>query len=365
MKKLNLEKIFVGLFVGILTLPTVFMLAFGYFLNWEQYKHFKVYDFFMGEYQEELKCFLKEDMPNIENISNQKLLNGVFLKDGDLVKINNNNEKFDDFSKTIPKFKSFFNRTDKPIYFLIIPSKNSFIEKKSEDFINGLKRDFDSTFQKNVSFVQTKSFFNKIKEISPYYRTSEKINGFGAYLIYCDLVKEIGEKSVDYANFSIYTVVDDYFGELYNKNFKDKIQPDVIEIYKHYYLNIKTSVKEIDFMGKTRSRDTIFDVSYINDSNRFNLIFGKPSLIKDVRTNLKNKDRVLIFCDENVNNLMQFLTLNFSQITLVNLNDFFYVKQNVFDKINLFKANGYDKIFFIYGYNNFTVYDQFNNLKYF
>ncbi len=329
----------------------------------------------MGEYQEELKCFLKEHIPvysgfaflkpNIENISNQKLLNGVFLKDGDLVKINNNNEKFDDFSKTIPKFKSFFNRTDKPIYFFIIPSKNSFIEKKSEDFINGLKRDFDSTFQKNVSFVQTKSFFNKIKEISPYYRTSEKINGFGAYLIYCDLVKEIGEKSVDYANFSIYTVVDDYFGELYNKNFKDKIQPDVIEIYKHYYLNIKTSVKEIDFMGKTRSRDTIFDVSYINDSNRFNLIFGKPSLIKDVRTNLKNKDRVLIFCDENVNNLMQFLTLNFSQITLVNLNDFFYVKQNVFDKINLFKANGYDKIFFIYGYNNFTVYDQFNNLKYF
>ena len=63
MKKLNLEKIFVGLFVGILTLPTVFMLAFGYFLNWEQYKHFKVYDFFMGEYQEELKCFLKEDIP--------------------------------------------------------------------------------------------------------------------------------------------------------------------------------------------------------------------------------------------------------------------------------------------------------------
>ena len=117
--------------------------------------------------------------------------------------------------------------------------------------------------------------------------------------------------------------------------------------------------------GKVLQRNTIYDISKIYDFDKTNLIFGSKAVVKHVETNFNEGENLLIFADEYINNFMQFLSLHYKKITVLNLSVIKQLKhKNLLHLANI-NLNDYDKILMLYGIESLNDDEQFLNLKYF
>lgn len=351
------------------------MVCFGKFIDWTYFKGFNFRDFLGGEYQENFNDFFKDKLPvynrltflknNFDILTGQTVSNGVLVRGQELTKIHKlpNEGKFDLFSLHVMRFAQDLK---KQAYYLFIPSKlqlndsvfKFYGDSEIKDEIERLKKKYLIPLENNILYENS-------KEVSPYYRTSNRLNSYGAYLLYCSNMKKLGKNVYDIENFNIHHVVDDYYGELYSKNFGRNINPDTIDIFKFNGKDIDFSVEETYGNGTVLKRKTIYDLDRINDYDKTHVIFGGNAVLKEVETNLEEKEKLLIFSDDSINNLMQFFPLHYKKITVVNLHEIYYSKDEVFEKLKNIKKNDYDKILFIYQIESLNDDEQFRNLKYF
>ena len=379
MKKINLKTIFVVVFNILLIFPLFYFMVFGVFLDWRNLREFNFKDFLNGDYQKSFNDFFKEQIPiysdiavskpNFDILTGQTVFNGVFLQNDELIRIN----KLPNF-KTIEYFcngvNSFFKKNTKPTYVLIVPTKfqvncNSLNLSTEYKLGKEIKTYLNQNLNSEIISLDDGVLFEKSKEINSFYRTSSFLNSMGAYLLYNRNMKKLGQDAIDLQYFNIFHFVDCYYGELYNKKFSSSVVADVIEVFKYVGKRVNFNVREIKSNGEGKKRFTIYDLTKINDSNKKNIVFGSSCAVKDVETSFKEKEKLLIFADEFVNNMMQFLALHYSKITVVNLNEMFYLKQRILNNIKNINVKDYDKVLFIYNINSLTDYEQFLNLNYF
>ena len=379
MKKINLKTIFIFVFNILLIFPLFYFVVFGVLLDWRNLREFNFKDFLNGDYQKSFNDFFKEQIPiysnlaaskpNFDVLTGQNVFNGVFLQNDELIKINKfpNFNSIDCFCKSI---NSFFKKFNKPIYVLIVPTKFQ-VNCSSLNFSTEYKlgKEINERLNQNLNSEIVKLedgvLFEKSKEVNSFYRTSSRLNPMGAYFLYSRNMKKLGQDALDLQHFNIFHFVDGYYGELYNKNFNSSVVADVIEIFKYTGQNVNFTVKETKNNAQEQLRSTIYDLTKINDSNKKNIVFGSDCVIKDVETSFKEKEKLLIFADDFVNNMMQFLALHYSKITVINLNEIFFLKQNILSKFKNINIKNYDKILFIYNLESLTDYEQFLNLNYF
>ena len=355
---------------------------FGFFMDWNYFRSFKVRDFFAGEFQKDFNYYFKDRLPvysrltflksNFDILTGQNVSNGVLVNGKELIKIPEipNLDKVHLFGLHTTRFLKHFN---KPTYCLFIPSKLGLSDNPLKFHNeNSLNHDFEFYYRRggedlNVNFLDCSVLFENSKEINVYYRTSNKINPYGAYLLYSSNIKKLGQSPIDMEDFNIYHVVGNYFGELYSKNFLKGVNPDTIDIFRYCKKDISFDVEEIYNDGHVLKRDTIYDFSRIDDYDKTNIIFGGKAVIKNVETDLEGKEKILIFSDENIDNFMQFLPFHYKEITIVNLRQIFYSFDNggVLEKIRRLNVSDYDKLLFIYGVESLNDDEQFRNLKYF
>ena len=367
------------MFGFILMLPAIFLIVFGYFMDWQDFRSFNFYDFLGGQFQENLDVYFKDKIPiysrlsylktNIDILTGQTISNRVLVRNFQLTKIFKpiSYDKSDLFVKHV---NSFVKNLNKPLYYLIIPSKlqlnesplkfYSDIEKKNNlyDYLNN---NLDYRFTP----LDYAILFENSKEVNAYYRTTDQLNSYGAYMLYSSCIKGLGLKPYDMQNFKIYHLVRDYYGDLYSRKFYNNIKSDTIDIFKYCGKDIDFEVESINVEGNISKRNTIYDISRINDFRKINVIFGKKAVLKHVKTNLEAKEQILIFADRFINELMQFFSLHYKKITVVDLHDIFYSKSEVFEEIRKIKTDEYDRILFIYGIESLNDDEQFRNLKYF
>lgn len=379
MKKINLKAGFVFVFNILLLFPLFYFIVFGVLLDWRNLREFNFKDFLNGDYQKSFNDYFKEQIPIYSNIAaskpnfniltGQTVFNGVFLQNDELIKISKlpNFNIIDYFCNSV---NSFFKKFNKPVYVLIMPTKfqvNCSSLNASPEFKMGkeIKMKLNQNLNAEIIKLDDGVLFEKSKEINSFYRTSSRLNSMGAYLLYSRNMKKLGQDAIDLQNFNIFHFVDCYYGELYGKNFSNSVVADVIEIFKYVGKNTNVNVREIKNNAKDRVRSTIYDLTRINDSDKSKIVFGEDSALKDVETSFKEKEKLLIFADDFVNNMMQFLALHYSKITVVNLNEIFYLKQQNLKKIKNINVKDYDKVLFIYNLKSLTAYEQFLNLNYF
>ncbi len=379
MKKINLKAGFVFVFNILLLFPLFYFIVFGVLLDWRNLREFNFKDFLNGDYQKSFNDYFKEQIPIYSNIAaskpnfniltGQTVFNGVFLQNDELIKISKlpNFNIIDYFCNSV---NSFFKKFNKPVYVLIMPTKfqvNCSSLNASPEFKMGkeIKMKLNQNLNAEIIKLDDGVLFEKSKEINSFYRTSSRLNSMGAYLLYSRNMKKLGQDAIDLQNFNIFHFVDCYYGELYGKNFSNSVVADVIEIFKYVGKNTNVNVREIKNNAKDRVRSTIYDLTRINDSDKSKIVFGEDSALKDVETSFKEKEKLLIFADDFVNNMMQFLALHYSKITVVNLNEIFYLKQQNLKKIKNINVKDYDKVLFIYNLESLTAYEQFLNLNYF
>ena len=379
MKKINLKTIFIFVFNLLLIFPLFYFVVFGVLLDWRNLREFNFKDFLNGDYQKSFNDYFKEQIPiysniaaskpNFDILTGQSVFNGVFLQNDELIKISKlpNLKTIDFFCNSV---NFFFKKFNKPTYVLIMPTKfqvNCSSLNISPKYKIGkeVKEKLNQNLISEIVRLEDGVLFEKSKEINSFYRTSSRLNPMGAYLLYSRNIKKLGQDAIDLQHFNIFHVVDGYYGELYNKNFSGSVGADVIEIFKYVKENVSFSVKETKANSKDSTRSTVFDLTKINDVNKKNIVFGSDCVIKDVETSFKEKEKLLIFADDFVNNMIQFLALHYSKITVVNLNEMFYLKQSILSKFRNFNVKEYDKILFIYNIESLADHEQFLNLNYF
>ena len=351
------------------------MVCFGKFIDWSYFKEFNFRDFLGGEYQESFNDFFKDKLPvynkltflknNFDVLTGQTVSNGVLVRGQELIKIHKlpNEGKIELLNLHTYRFSKDL---DKQCYYLFIPSKLQLTDSVFKFYGDSeLKDEIDLSKRQNFILLESNILYENLKEVNAYYRTSNRLNSYGAYLLYRSNMKKLGKNVYDIENFNIHHVVDDYYGELYSRNFSKNINPDTIDIFKFNGKDIDFNVQEIYANGTVLKRNTIYDLGRINDYDKTHVIFGGNAVLKDVETNLEEKEKLLVFSDDSINNMMQFLPLHYKKITVVNLREIYYSKDEVLKKIKTINKNDYDKILFIYQIESLNDDEQFRNLKYF
>ena len=379
MKRLEIEKIFIFIFSCILIFPAIFFIFFGFFLDWKDFKSFRLKEFYSGEFQEDFSDYFKDKIPfynkiaalklNMDILAGQAIFNGVFLQDNELIKIS----KPPTFSRVAyfcDALNKFFADSNKSIYYLIIPSKlqvNGAVLKIYSDVekFNEIKVFLEKRLNSKIIELDDSALFESSKTINPFYKTIDSLNPMGAYILYSNNMKKLGQDAIDLQNFDIHHMVSKYYGNLYSKKFMKNVSFDMLDIFKYNLKDVDFNVKEIYSDGTIRKRNTIYDLSKINDFNKHNIVFGGNAVVKNVETSLNEKEKILIFADKYINNFMQFFSLHYKKITVVNLAYFSHLKAGVLNQIKSINLNEYDKVFFIYGIESLRDFEQFFNLKYF
>lgn len=379
MKRFEIEKIFVLIFSVILIFPVVFFVFFGFFLDWTDFKPFKLKEFYNGEFQENFSDYFKDKIPvynkiaalklNTDILAGQAIFNGVFLQDNELIKISKP-PTFSRVSYFCESLNKFFADSNKSIYYLIIPSKlqvNGAMLKIYSDVekFNDTKIFLEKKLNSKIIELDDSALFENSKEINPFYKTIDSLNSMGAYILYSSNMKKLGQDAIDLQNFDIHHMINKYYGNLYSKRFMKNVGFDMVDVFKYNLKDVNFDVEEIYSDGTTKKRNTIYDLSKINDFYKHNVVFGGPAAVKTVETSLNEKEKILIFADKYINNFMQFFSLHYKKITVVNLAYFSNLKPNMLNKLKNINLNEYNKILFVYGIESLKDFEQFFNLKYF
>ncbi len=179
-----------------------------------------------------------------------------------------------------------------------------------------------------------------------YYKTDTNLTSYGSYVLYTALSKELGYKPMAVDRFNIEYASHNFLGNLHSRILYGEHLQDSISLYHYSGDNPIQDVLNYGSSG-IKNNNSIFFREFINTKNQNNVFLGERDAICRVRGTNKNGKKLLIFCDETANSLMQFLPLHYEEIALVDLNS---LQNTIFNEIDVFD---YDQVLFLYDLNYF------------
>ena len=166
---------------------------------------------------------------------------------------------------------------------------------------------------KTVIDISTGLMSRKADQI--YYRTDSHWSSLGSYLGYQSVIKALGGIPYSEDMFNIEYASHSFYGSLTDKTFLDYMQPDTIELYHFVNGETITSINKIFGQSQTISSD-FYDR---NKNNSYAIFLGDECGITQLQTNIANGKKLLLFGDSYSYSMMQFLSLHYEEILLVNL----------------------------------------------
>lgn len=183
-------------------------------------------------------------------------------------------------------------------------------------------------------------------ESNLYYKTDTNLTSYGSYVLYTALSKELGYKPIAVDRFNIEYASHNFLGNLHSRILYGGHLEDSISLYHYSGENPIQDVIKYESVG-IRSYNSIFFRDFINTKNQNDVFLGTRDAICRVRGTNRNGKKLLIFCDDTANPLMQFLPLHYEEIALVDLN---ILQNTIFDELDVFD---YDQVLFLYDVDYF------------
>lgn len=181
-----------------------------------------------------------------------------------------------------------------------------------------------------------------------YYRTDHHWTSYGAYLGYTALAKPLNFKAVSHDMFNIEHVANDFLGTLYSKALCHEDFADTIDLYTYSQGDPVNEV--VRYMGKnTQTYSSIFFRENLEGKDKYTVFLGQNTPVVKINTNVKNGKKLIVFKDSYANSMMQFLTLHYEQITIVDLR-YLNVPLSEYDV----DMNDYQQALFLYNVGTFT-----------
>ena len=193
------------------------------------------------------------------------------------------------------------------------------------------------------------SYLNSSKTEQIYYHTDSHWTSQGAYLGYSAILRSFGKTPYVEDLFNIEYASHDFYGDLYQKTHIKTQFPDVINLY--HYSKEHPAVEVQKYNGsRAETFNDLYDRSALKTDQQYRVFMGSDAAVINIRqiSNNDNYDEnLLIFRDSFSDPLIQFLSLHYQNVTLINLS---LIQDHQMEKIPFEK---YKNILFLYETENY------------
>ena len=314
-----------------------------------------------GTYQEDLDTYINDHFifrnAWIKIKSTEEVLlgktenNGVYIgKDGYLFeKFEYAEEEEEHLTKVANITNQFANKTDLPIYFMLVPNSIYLNQDKLPDYattynqkeiINNFYKKLDS----KIKTVDVTDILMQNKDKYIYFKTDHHMTSLGTYLTYTQFCKEANIEAEDLNNFEQKVVSEDFLGTFDSKAQIVNQEKDKIEIY----VNDKNSnIKSAEYDNETTQ--SIFNEEYLSKKDKYSFFLNGNNAKVVVKTNVENGKKLLVIKDSYAHIMAQFLCQNFEEIHFI---DPRYYKASLTDYAT---KNNITDVLFLYNVSNLVT----------
>ena len=324
---------------------------------------------FNGHFQQELDTYLSDHMParnffvglnaDYELLSGRNGSKGVYLGK-DYYLFQKPAQDTDNLVKNAGYIKEFAEDLDIPVYMTVLPS-SGFIygdrlpwnheEYRDDELIS----EFGKNLGSKVNYVDSVELFkDKADSVQLYYRTDHHWTAAGAYECYMNLGSAMGYEPVEKDRFKKESI-SGFYGTSYSKSALWFVTPDSVELWSCTdQSEDAVSVDISDGNDKKTGSSYFFREQLENDDKYPVYLDGNHSLVR-----IKNKDakggKLVVIKDSYAHCLVPFLSLNYSEIIMVDLR---YYKKEV---SALAESENADAVLVLYSLQNLS---EDTNLSY-
>lgn len=283
---------------------------------------------------------------DLELISGKKEVNGVYILSDRLV---GKMPQYDqaDVKKNTDAIVAFAERFGKPVSMILAPTAVEI----DGDMLNAnapkaeQKSLIDGVYaQLSDHKISTVDLFTPLQSASDqyiYYKSDHHWTSYGAYLAYNASAKSLGIQSVPLSNFNIEHVSHDFLGTLYSKTMYDRMGKDTIDLYS-YPAGAQVTEVIVNPGANEKKYESMYFREFLDKKDKYSVFLGSNQPVITVKTNANNGKRLLILKDSYAHSLVPFLSLHYSEITMVDMR---YVKQSLDQTVDL---SQYDQALLVY-----------------
>lgn len=283
----------------------------------------------------------------------KKEVNGVYiLQDRLLQRLDNPDEM--SLEHSVEAMNQFAARFSGTTYLMLVPTATEIYRSDLPIGAPTLqeKAVIDAVYARmeGITTVDAYSSLSANRDSNIYYRSDHHWTSRGAYLGYSALGSQLGFTAIPIDLFNVEHASHSFRGSSYSKVIYDGVEADTIDLYSYPAGPSVTNVSI--FNGQEWSEhDGLYFREYLEKKDQYAVYLGQNQPIVTIKTNAPNESRLLIFKDSYSHSLAPFLSLHYSEITLVDLR---YLKKSFENYVDISR---YDQALFCYNMKNFTEED--------
>lgn len=312
-----------------------------------------------GKYMKDFELYLTDQFTGrdswiqvksfAERILGKKLNHGVYYgKKGYLGEqlVNLDEEQL---KKNISAVSEFSEKTDRKIYFSLIPGSVEMNRDKMPPFLPDISQKeviselYSQLKGTSVSCVDMYDMLWRHRGEDLYYRTDHHWTSLGAYYGYAAFMKEKGEEPVPLSAYRKTVRTGDFYGTLYSRTGAFWLKPD--EIWT--YVEQKDAVVERYETGEPEESGLYVEEKLL-EKDKYSMFLGGNQPLAVIKTGKENLPKILVLRDSYMDSMAPFLMEHYSEIYLI---DFRY---NRADVVNFMEEHHIDEVFICYSLANFN-----------
>lgn len=296
----------------------------------------------------------------VEALTGKKEINGIYVLDDKLIeKISE--PDYSDVDKSIKAVNTFADENDIPVYMMLVPTSAEFYMDELQSYYPQLnQREFiDYVYSSlEIPTIDVYDIMNEHKNDYIYYRTDHHWTSLGAYYAYMVAAEKMGYTPHEISDYTIEHASDGFKGTFYSKTLTTNVPDDTID---YYYLPDKndTVVVEVtqSFGTEPEINNGIYFRDYLTVKDKYASFLGTNTPIVKIKTGNEGK-KLLIIKDSYAHCYSQFLTEDYSEITLIDMRYIQISYKKILD------MSEYDEALFLYNVSSFASDTDLKKLLY-
>lgn len=308
-----------------------------------------------GRYMKEIENYISDHMAfrdqwvclktSFEFLTGKEENNEIYFgKDGTLLQKVEIKEEEKLLKKT-EHINKLAEKVDVPIYFGLIPTASEIWSEKLPVGAKTVKQiQWIETLYETVD-VDTLDFFEGLEqhqEEEIFYKTDHHWTSLGAYYGANIIFAHMNLEKLKLSSYESQVVSEEFYGTTYSKSGAWWSKPDEIRIYVSE--QGKTVIS--NFRGKEEA-GKLYDYTKLNGKNKYAFFLGGNQPLCIVKSEVDNKQKLLLIRDSYSDSLVPFLSERFNEIHLFDL------RYNRLSIKNYVKENGIDQILILYSFDNY------------
>lgn len=298
----------------------------------------------------------------IETSVGKKEINGIYiLKDRLIEKVVE--PDYSDVDKSINAINTFGSENDIPVYVMLVPTSAEFYKDELADFYPELdQRKFIdyvySGLDEGISAIDVYDVLSSHKNDYIFYRTDHHWTSLGAYYAYAEAGEQMGYTPHELSFYDVEHASDSFKGTFYSKTLSASVKDDTMDFYHSPDGDAPLTVEVTqEFGSDPEVNDSIYFRDYLEVKDKYASFLGTNAPIVTIKTGSEG-GKLLIIKDSYAHCYSQFLTEDYSEITLIDMRYIQISYKKIID------VSEYDEALFLYNVSSFAGDTDLKKLLY-